>query len=124
MELATIKRIEEIINERRTWIAAELSLKPTSFLSLLDGNISVSYSPSLILKVLIAQCGYRNSQKWIIPEVMLEKSARKIKAEDSAFWQRLVAGSMTSQDVERLIRDATYGIVKLELDDCDNNVKS
>ena len=48
---------------------------------------------------------------------MLEKSARKIKAHDAAFWERLITGQMNYQDVERLILDATYGIVKLTLDE-------
>ena len=117
MELALIRRIADIINERRTWIAAELSPKQTPYLTPIDGTISVCYSCSLVLRVLDARNGYRKKQKWIIPEVVLEKSARKIKAVDADFWQRLITGQMNCHDVERLILDATYGIVKLELDE-------
>ena len=69
------------------------------------------------LQVIEARNGYKKNQKWIIPEVVLEKSARKIKAQDAAFWERLTTGQMNYQDVERLILDATYGIVKLTLDE-------
>lgn len=117
MELALIRRIADIINERRTWISAELSPKQTPYLTPIDGTISVCYSCSLVLRVLDARNGYRKKQKWIIPEVVLEQSARKIKGVDADFWQRLVTGQMNCQDVERLILDATYGIVKLELDE-------
>ena len=117
MELALIRRIADIINERRTWINAELSPKQTPYLIPLDGTISVCYSCSLNLQVIEARNGYKKNQKWIIPEVVLEKSARKIKAQDSAFWERLITGQMNYQDVERLILDATYGIVKLTLDE-------
>lgn len=117
MELALIRRIADIINERRAWIAAELSPKQTPYLTPIDGTISVCYSCSLVLRVLDARNGYRKKQKWLIPEVVLEKSARKIKGVDPDFWQRLVTGQMNCQDVERLILDATYGIVKLELDE-------
>lgn len=71
----------------------------------------------LNLQVIEARNGYKKNQKWIIPEVVLEKSARKIKAQDAAFWERLITGQMNYQDVERLILDATYGIVKLTLDE-------
>lgn len=117
MEFAVIRRIAYIINERKTWISAELSPKQTPYLIPLNGTVSVCYSCSLILKVNEARNGYRKNQKWIIPEVVLEKSARKIKGVDADFWQRLVTGQMNCQDVERLILDATYGIVKLELDE-------
>ena len=117
MELALIRRIVDIINERRTWINAELSPKQTPYLIPLDGTISVCYSCSLNLQVIEARNGYKKNQKWIIPEVVLEKSARKMKAHDAAFWERLTTGQMNYQDVERLILDATYGIVKLTLDE-------
>ena len=117
MELALIRRIADIINERRTWINAELSPKQTPYLIPLDGTISVCYSCSLNLQVIEARNGYKKNQKWIIPEVVLEKSARKIKTQDAAFWKRLTTGQMNYQDVERLILDATYGIVKLTLDE-------
>ena len=117
MELGLIRRIVEIINERRTWINAELSPKQTPYLIPHDGTISVCYSCSLILRVIEERYGYRKWQKWIIPEVVLEKSARKIKAQDPAFWKRLTNGQMSGLDVERLIFDATYGFVKLTLDE-------
>ena len=117
MELALLKRIADIINERRTWINAELSLKQIPYLIPIDDTISVCYSCSLNLQVIEAKNGYSKKQKWIIPEVVLEKSARKIKAQDAAFWERLTTGQMNYQDVERLILDATYGIVKLTLDE-------
>src|SRR5574344_2764510 len=117
MELALIKRIAEIINERRTWINAELSPKQTPYLIPIDGTISVCYSCSLNLQCIEVKNSYSKKQKWIIPEVVLEKSARKIKAQDAAFWERFTTGQMNYQDVERLILDATYGIVKLTLDE-------
>ena len=78
---------------------------------------SISHTARRNLQVIEARNGYKKNQKWIIPEVVLEKSARKIKAQDAAFWERLTTGQMNYQDVERLILDATYGIVKLTLDE-------
>ena len=76
VELALIRRIADIINERRTWINAELSPKQTPYLIPLDGTISVCYSCSLNLQVIEARNGYKKNQKWIIPEVVLERTFR------------------------------------------------
>jgi len=107
----------EMINYGRTWIIAELNPVRRPYLMLIDGNIALCYSPSLDLRVVVPQNGYKRKQKWTVPEIILEKTARKIKAEDGKFWLRLTSGKMTYEDIERLILGATYGLVDLNLEE-------
>lgn len=117
MERSIFQHIVDVINDRRTWISAELCPEQMPYLDMTDGNISVHYSSTIALTVLIAQNGYRKRHRWSIPEFVIEKTARKIKATDKAFWVRLIHSRMEVADVERLIKDSTYGLVNLELDD-------
>ncbi len=112
----TTKDIAAIINDHSTWIAAEYNPNLTPYLRLIDSNISVCYSASLVLSVVIAQHGYGKRQRWIIPEYKLEMSVNKQKKMDATLQQRIQHRTMTCKDVESIILDATYGLVNLELE--------
>ena len=116
MKSETTKDIAAIINDHSTWIAAEYNSCQTPYLRLIDGNVSICYSASLILRVVIAQHGYGKRQRWIIPEYKLELSVHKQKEMDATLQKRILNRNMTCRDVERIILDATYGLVNLELD--------
>jgi hypothetical protein len=115
MEHRISQYIVDVINDRRTWIAADLCPRQIPYQTITDGEINVCYSSCIKLRVLVAGYGYRKRHQWTIPELVIEKAARKIKEEDKDFWYRFIHCRMTSKDVEHLIRDSTYGLVNLEL---------
>ena len=98
MELALIKRIADIINERRTWINAELSPKQTPYLIPLDGTISVCYSCSLNLQVIEARNGYKKNQKWIIPEPSGHRSTKWLQKKSEVDNTRSRTGEICQKD--------------------------
>ncbi len=111
------KRLVEKMNYGRTWIKAEFSSEKQPYWIMIDGRMQICYSPSIILKVVVPQDGYNKRQKWILPEMVLESTARQLKAQDEDFWRRLTSEIMTYEDIERLILKATYGKVNLCLED-------
>lgn len=116
MEHAIYDHMAKTINNHRTWVDAEVSNKKSPYLVLVDGLICFCHSDTLILKVFIPQYGYNTKQKWTIPEFVLEKNVRLIKAQDEGFWQRYTQDQLTLKDIEKLIKMSTYGIVDLKLD--------
>ena len=117
MTADTLQRMIDIINEQRTWIMAKFNPRQIPYLRLIEGRITVTYSPSLDLMVTVAQSGYSKRQTWTIPLFRLELSVRNIGADDRAFLRRVHDNAMTTSDIERVILDATYGVVNLELED-------
>ena len=117
MTADTLQRMIDVINEQRTWIMTRFNPRQIPYLRLIDGNITVSYSQSLDLKVTVAQSGYSKRQMWTIPLFRLEMIVRKLCADDRALARRVKANAMTTSDIERIILDATYGVVNLELED-------
>lgn len=107
----------ETINNHRTWIVAELSNENTPHVSLINGIYYTVLSKSIILKVFRPKNGYKKTQKWIIPEIVLEKTARRIKRENKDFWRHYKRGRFTLEDIELLVKMSTYNIVDLELDE-------
>lgn len=112
-----LQRMIHVINEQRTWIMAQYNPKQVPYLRLMTDDVTATYSPSLDLKVTVAQGGYNKRQKWTVPIFLLEKSVRKLMVDDRAFARRVYDNGMTTYDIERIILDATYGVVNLELED-------
>ena len=67
-----LQRMIHVINEQRTWIIAQYNSKQIPYLRLKEDDIVATYSPSLDLKVSVAQGGYTKRQKWTIPICQLE----------------------------------------------------
>mgnify|MGYP002627539514 CR=1 FL=1 len=54
MTADTLQRMIDIINEQRTWIMAKFNPRQIPYLRLIEGRITVTYSPSLDLMVMVA----------------------------------------------------------------------
>lgn len=117
MHIETIQYMVNMINERSAWLMADYSPRLTPYTLMIDDHVSVCYSPTLTLKVVMPGNGYRNRQKWMIPEYRLNSVVRILAKDDAAFSQRLLHCRITRQDVERIILHATYNLVNPQLEE-------
>ena len=111
------ERLVYVANHHRTWVRLEQSPDFRPFIIVMNGQLNLSFSPSVILTVYRPQYGYPLGHKWIITQNELEQAAMKIKSEDEGFWDRLTQNRQTLEDLGKWILRATFGLVNLELDE-------
>lgn len=116
MEHAIFETLVDIINNHSTWVTAELSPEYRPYMTFVDGQLRLYYSPSVILTVFRHHNGYKEGHKWIYTENQLEDMAKQIRMSDEGFWTRLTDRTLTLEDVEMWIIKTSYGFVSLELD--------
>lgn len=75
--------------------------------------------PTLVLRSITREDGYKKGTKWEIPEQDLDAALAKMRKTDVPFRERLRADypKLTLADIEQLITTATHGIVNLRLGD-------
>ena len=117
MRHAIYERMVETINNHRMWIGAECSNRLCPDLTQLDGIIRTGHYDAIVLTAYRPDYGYKVGQQWIIPESKLNRSVRELKREDEAFANRFRTDTLTLDDVERIIKQATFGLVNLNLDE-------
>ena len=92
------------------WIGAECSNRLCPDLTQLDGIIRTGHYDAIVLTAYRPDYGY-------IPESKLNRSVRELKREDEAFANRFRTDTLTLDDIERIIKQATFGLVNLNLDE-------
>ena len=99
------------------WIGAECSNRLCPDLTQLDGIIRTGHYDAIVLPAYRPDYGYKVGQQWIVPETKLNPSLRELKREDEAFANRFRTDTLTLDDIERIIKQATFGLVNLNLDE-------
>lgn len=73
--------------------------------------------PSLVLRSIAKEDGYKRGTRWEIPEQDLDAALARMRKKDIPFRERLRADhpKLTIADIEQLITTATHGIVNPRL---------
>ena len=117
MRHAIYERMVETIKNHRMGIGAECSNRLCPDLTQLDGIIRTGHYDAIVLTAYRPDYGYKVGQQWIVPESKLIRSVRELKEEDEEFDNRLRTDTLTLDDIERIIKQATFGLVNLNLDE-------
>lgn len=110
-----IQGILDIIHKYHTWIDIESSFLWRDTAVSRHGMVQTVCCRCITLRACHSNNDYIRGQKWHIPLLEIEQSAKTLMGKDSGFRKRLASNTLTMEDVELLFEDVTYGIIHLEL---------
>lgn len=109
--------IADIIHQRRTWIKVIDTERQTAMRIIVNGEIRTLMFRTLSLRSYRSHYSFQQSRTWHVTEYDIGNAVTALARKDPSAQVRLEACHLTSRDVEYIIEKATFGILKLELDD-------
>jgi len=85
------------------------------FSSLTDDSGSTMPARCLTLKTVYGYGSYPSGHRWYIPLSDLQRAVRKYSEQSVEFYWRVRRKELTRYDVERIILEASYGVIKLNM---------
>lgn len=119
METRTYYLIADIIENNRTWIRLTDTEKLIEMRIPQDGVLKTLFYKSLTLQSYRDHYSFRRKCTWNINEYDLNRGLAALCKKDPSAKRRIAHDSLTLRDVEYIIEKASFGIIKLELDDYD-----
>lgn len=112
-------QIVSAINSHSPWLRAERRKVFVIRRHEADGCGIECAFPSLLLRSIAKEDGYKRGTTWEIPEQDLDAALAMMRKTDVPFREKLRADhpKLTLADIEQLITTATHGIVNPRLDD-------
>lgn len=113
------RQIVSAINSHSPWLRAE-GLKAFVIRCHESDGCGIECAfPSLVLRSIAKEDGYKRGTRWEIPEQDLDAALAGMRKTDIPFRERIRADNpkLTLADIEQLITTATHGIVNPRLDD-------
>lgn len=109
--------IADIIHQRRTWIKVIDTERQTAMRIIVNGEIRTLMFRTLSLRSYRSHYSFQQSRTWHVTEYDIGNAVTALARKDPSAQVRLEACHLTNRDVEYIIEKATFGILKLELDD-------
>lgn len=109
--------IADIIHQRRTWIKVIDTERQTAMRIIVNGEIRTLMFRTLSLRSYRSHYSFQQSRTWHVTEYDIGNAVTALTKKDPSAQARLEACNLTNCDVEYIIEKATFGILKLELDD-------
>lgn len=85
------------------------------FTSVSGGQGNTVLARCLTLETAYAYGTYPRGHRWYIPLSDLHRAIRKMSAENTEFMWRVRRCALDRYDVERVIREASHGIIRLNM---------
>ena len=120
MNRKTYYLIADIIQKNRTWIKVIGTEKLVEMRILQDGMLKPLLFKAITLKSYREHYCFKRSCTWNINEYDLNMGLLALCKKDPSASERIKHDALTLRDVEYIIEKASFGIIKLELDDYEN----
>ena len=117
MNRKTYYLIADIIQKNRTWIKVIGTEKLVEMRILQDGMLKPLLFKAITLKSYREHYCFKRSCTWNINEYDLNMGLLALCKKDPSASERIKHDALTLRDVEYIIEKASFGIIKLELDD-------
>lgn len=115
MDLAVLLHMSGIINHYNTRYEACVPNEPVPYVRLIDHELVTKKCNALVVSIRGKNKNPIIRTQWTIYETDIEKIARRISRRDAEFATRIKDITLTAQDVELIVRRATYQRLKLQL---------
>lgn len=111
------RQIVYYIDAHRTWIEVADDKLYKEYVVSRNDRTDYLVSRTLVLRAIKTDGAYSKGMSWTIPEYELDKALADYRKRNCTFKFRLQkrASCLTAEDVENIIRLATYGIIHLKL---------
>ncbi len=111
------RRLVWLINAHRSWIRVDDRNEYGIFTQERRDTEYRLLSRTLMLKVIHSKPPYSSGHTWRVPEFALDRALAEMRRKDTDLRARLKvsADRLTAKDAEALVRNATNGIVRLQL---------
>lgn len=116
MEKCLLDHIAHVANHHRTWVRVSNSNEQVVYSMIVSNEIKTITMRALTLQSYRNHYGFKPSQTWKVSEHDLRRGLAALYDKDPSARGRAATLHLNNQDVEYIIEKATYGIVKLELD--------
>lgn len=117
MNRQTYYLIANIIQKNRTWVKVIDTEKLVEMRILQDGMLKPLLFKAITLKSYREHYSFKKSCTWNINEYDLNIGLFALRSKDPSASERIKHDTLTLRDVEYIIEKASFGIIKLELDD-------
>lgn len=117
MNQKTYYLIADIIQRYRTWIEVKDTEKLIEMRLLQDGVLKTLFYKGLSLQSYRDKYSFKKTRTWNINEYDLNQGLVSLCKKDLTAKRRIKTHSLTLRDVEYIIEKASFGIIKLELND-------
>ena len=117
MNRQTYYLIADIIQKNRTWIKVIGTEELIEMRILQDGVLKPLLFKAITLKSYRKHYSFKRSCTWNINEYDLKMGVFALCRNDPSAAARIKHDALTLRDVEYIIEKASFGIIKLELDD-------
>ena len=97
-----IQGILDIIHKYHTWIDIESSFLWRDTAVSRHGMVQTVCCRCITLRACHSNNDYIRGQKWHIPLLEIEQSAKTLMGKDAGFRKRLASNTLTMEDVEQL----------------------
>lgn len=115
MDLAVLLHMSGIINHYSTRYEARVPKEPVPYVRLIAHELVTRKCNALVVSIRRKNKNPIFKTQWTIYETDIEKIARRISRRDAEFATRIKDITLTSHDVELMVRRATYQRLKLQL---------
>ncbi len=110
-----LQGIVDIIHKCHTWIDVGGSSHWKDTVVSRHGMVQTVCCRCITLKACHSNHDYVRGQEWHVPLLEIDQSVRTLMRKSIGFRRRFTSNTLTMADVERLFKEATYGIIQLEL---------
>jgi uncharacterized membrane protein len=117
MEKRTFYLIADIIHQNRTWIKVIDTERLIEMRIPQDGVLKTLFYKAITLQSYREHYSFIKSRTWNISEYDLNQGVAALCKKDQSASVRVKRNALTLRDVEYIIEKASFGIIKLELDD-------
>ena len=117
MEKRTFYLIADMIHKNRTWIKVIDTERLIEMRIPQDGVLKTLFYKAITLQSYREHYSFIKSRTWNISEYDLNQGVAALCRKDPSASVRVKRNALTLRDVEYIIEKASFGIIKLELDD-------
>ena len=114
MKNTVYSRLVSIIQHNHTWLDVKESHAYRDFVICYGGVLMTGLFHSIVFVCKTPKYGYDRGYNLTIPVYELDRAIHSMKS-DSAFAYRLKTNTITDEDVEEIIKRASYGLISLDL---------
>lgn len=116
MDKRLLDHIAHVANHHRTWVRVSNSNAQVVYSMIVSDEIKTVTLRALTLESYRNHYGFKRDHTWQVSEHDLRRGLVALYAKDPSARGRATTLHLSNDDVEYIIEKATYGIVKLELD--------
>lgn len=119
MRRTTYLQMLYLIDMHKSWIALDGSRSYTPRIIFKRDRMILCTFRTIRLRAIYKHNGYERGTKWSVSEYELDKALALYRKRDHEVKARLKKGAsyLEAKDVNAIVELATYGLLKLELDD-------